>query len=170
MCKIYPRVKKRSIIPILYTTKEILLHTKLFLISFKVGISIYSVYMSIYSQPYIPILLTACNNISVKNVTKRINSIKLLNCWVINQLNVVNQLFFSACKNDQLKLTSNCFFVIQSGKYQFQLINHLVAHFTIFSAELKKHKHISCEIKLIRLRSQIYFFHLSSFFSNKIAF
>ena len=41
---------------------------------FKVNKSIY-----IYSKPYIPILLTVCNNISIKNVIKCVKSVKLLN-------------------------------------------------------------------------------------------
>ena len=36
---------------------------------------------------YIPILLTVCNNISMKNVIKCVESINLLNVKVLNQLN-----------------------------------------------------------------------------------
>ena len=39
----------------------------------KVNKSVY-----VYSKPYIPILLAECNNISIKNVIKRVKSVKLL--------------------------------------------------------------------------------------------
>ena len=35
--------------------------------------------MYIYSKPCIPILLTVCNNVSMKNVMKCVKLIKLLN-------------------------------------------------------------------------------------------
>ena len=40
----------------------------------KVNKSVY-----VYSKLYIPILLAACNNIGIKNVIKRVKSVKLLN-------------------------------------------------------------------------------------------
>ena len=43
-----------------------------------------SEWVSIYSKPYIPILLTVCNNISMKNVIKRVKSVKLLNVKSLN--------------------------------------------------------------------------------------
>ena len=36
-----------------------------------------------------PILLTVCNNISMKNVIKRVKSVKLLNVKLLNKLNVM---------------------------------------------------------------------------------
>ena len=61
-----------------------------------------------------------------------------------------------------MKWTFNCFFVIQSGNYQFQLTNHLIGfnQFSIFATDLKKHQY---ETKSRRLRLQILiFFYVSS--------
>ena len=39
-----------------------------------------------YSKPYIPILLTACNNVSMKNVIKLVKLVNLLNVKLLNQV------------------------------------------------------------------------------------
>ena len=44
---------------------------------------------SIYSKPYIPILSAVCNNVSMKNVIKRVKTAKLLNVKLFNPLNVL---------------------------------------------------------------------------------
>ena len=62
---------------------------------------------SIYSKLYITILLTLCSNVSMKNVIKRVKSVKLLNVKLLNlPLTVVGILNFSitllitVCRND----------------------------------------------------------------------
>ena len=46
-------------------------------------------YIIHFIKPYIPILLTVCNNINMKNVIKFVKSVKLLDVKLLNQLNVL---------------------------------------------------------------------------------
>ena len=41
--------------------------------------------VSIYSKHYIPIFLTVCNNVSMKNVIKLVKSVKLFNIKLFNE-------------------------------------------------------------------------------------
>ena len=107
--------------------------------------------LSIYSKPYIPVLLTVCNNVGTKNVIKLVKLVNLLNVKLLNQvhlsLTVVGNLISfniswlaTVCWNDWLTLTFNCFFAIHSGNYSFQLTNHLIwlTYVTMFLTERKK--------------------------------
>ena len=69
--------------------------------------------------------------------------------------------------NDWLKLTFNCFFVIQSEEYQFQLTNHLISVAFVTTFFDRAEKTSMFEIKSRRLRSQILLFYFYSFIFKK---
>ena len=70
-----------------------------------------------------------------------------------------------------MKLTFNCFFIIQTGNYYFQLASHIIwfCQFTVFSTELKKYKYIWNKIKTTMF-ADIDFLMFLVLFSEKITF
>ena len=56
--------------------------------SFRLMETVFKVNKSV-CKPYIPILLTVCNNIDMKNVIKFAKSVKSLDVNLLNQLNVL---------------------------------------------------------------------------------
>ena len=97
----------------------------------------------------------------MKNVIRRVKSVKLLNLKLLNKLKncgdsvsfniILSSTFY---RNDWLTLIFSCFVAIQSGNYWFQLINNLIwfTFVTIFSTELKKQIYMKLKLKILRLQ------------------